>query len=362
MNIAIDAREYRENSAGKGRYVKEVIKALAKLDYENNYILLTDSSDSPDVGNNFKWVNVPQSIKMYFSIDKILKQNNVDLLFSPTSFLAPLFTGVKSIIVVHDLAVFLEPRAKPSPKTRIIEKIGLPLALEKSQKIISVSQTTKNDLVRHFKISENKIFVVPNAPFNTKVKPINCPETLRKYQLNNGYLLFVGTLEPRKNIFNLISAYANLPIPLKEEYPLVLAGKRGWNINKLDFLIDRLNLNKYIIELGFIPDEELDCLYSGATIFIYPSWYEGFGLPVLEAMQRGTPVITSTAPALVEISQKSALHIEPSDVGGLTDAIQKLLENKNSRTKLSIAGLEQVKKYSWENTARSIIDIMESTK
>lgn len=355
MNIAVDARQWREGGAGKGRYVGEIIKAISKIDSTNKYFILVNEAPTIKLPSNFTIIHLPKM--PYFWIWRNLNKLSIDLFFSPTSYLMCLFSRVKTVIVVHDLAVFLEPKAKPKLKTKVLEKIALKRALRKSIKVIAVSVNTKNDILNNFIVNKDKIEVIYPAGL-----PLNgTPDqgVLDKYGLNTGYVLYVGTIEPRKNLDNLIRAYGDLPISIKEKHPLVLVGKRGWNSDYLDGIINSTNTKRFIREVGFIPDNELLSFYHYASIFAYPSWYEGFGLPVLEAMSYGLPVITSNISSLPEVAGLATVLISPDKPEEITLAITDLLKNKDKALKMKKLGLKQAEKFTWRKSAVNTINLFD---
>ncbi|MBI3802781.1 MAG: glycosyltransferase family 4 protein [Nitrospirae bacterium] len=181
---------------------------------------------------------------------------------------------------------------------------------------------------------------------------------LSKYGLKPGsYILYIGTLEPRKNIINLLRAYATLPTRLREQYPLVLGGGMGWLMETLDMQIQKLGIQSSTIKTGYLPGGDLPALYSGAAVFVFPSLYEGFGLPPLEAMACGTPVITSNVSSLPEVVGEAGVQVHPEDVGRLAAEIEDLITDPARRALLSQKGLERAKQFSWERCAALTLDV-----
>jgi glycosyltransferase involved in cell wall biosynthesis len=354
MNIAIDARECTPNGAGKGRYVSELINSLKNIDHQNNYYLLVKSELSISLPSNFKKIKLPKY--PYFWIRKNLKKINIDVFLSPTSYLMCLFSNVKTIIVVHDLAVFLEPKARPKLKTKLIEKLTLKLALVKAQKVVAVSANTKKDILNNFKIEAGKIEVILLAAMTKSAN--SSVDIFKKYNLPSKYILYVGTIEPRKNLDNLIKAYALMSDNLKENFHLVFVGKRGWNSDSIDSTISQTKTSQYIHEVGFIPDEELPLFYKNAYLFVYPSWYEGFGLPVLEAMNNSLPVITSNISSLPEVVGEGGILVSPSDIKQISHEIIKLLTNESLAHKYALAGKKQAEEFSWNKTASQMLELL----
>ena len=230
--------------------------------------------------------------------------------------------------------------------------------LKRSDKIIAVSYSTKQDLMNYFKISDNKIKVIYEAA-DQIFQPLSSEKVQHfkdKYDLNYQYILYVGTLEPRKNIPLIIKAFYILN---KEgfQHKLVIAGKKGWKYKTIYQLIDKLNLQKEVIFIGFIPDNDLPALYNAANLFVYPSLYEGFGLPPLEAMSCGCPVITSNISSLPEVVGDAGIMIDPYSVDELYEAMHKVLINEIVRKDMIKKGLERSQMFSWTKTAEETLKI-----
>ena len=352
MRIAIDAREIM-GGAGKARYVRELILSLSKIDQENQYFLYAWERPEFTLSANFEFIELPKDKIRLLWLRRDLKARKIDVFLSPTGYHPVIFSPVKSVLVVHDLAVFVEKHSRPEFKTMMIERLSLPIALRRAKHIIADSENTRQDLMKCFKTKADKITTVLLAPFKLQGKA-------GSDRLPDKYVLFVGTLEPRKNVDGLVRAYASLPDELKKEYPLVLAGRRGWHTEKIDLAIKETSSKKYIIETGYLSEGDLPALYKMATAFVYPSWYEGFGLPPLEAMSYGVPVICSDTSSLPEVVGDAALQVNPADQAEISSALEKLLTNKALRAKLIEAGRDQAMKFSWEKTARQTLEVLES--
>lgn len=353
MNIAIDAREWKDGGAGKSRYVSEVIRHLIKFDKKNNYYLLINNQTiKTQLPSNFKTIILPKW--PYFWLGAWQKSAKIDLFFSPTSYLMTIFSKVKTITVVHDLAVFLEKRSRPSLKTKLIERLTLKLALKKSSQVIVVSNNTKQDILKNYKINADKITTIYLAPVSTKEAQVK--DVLAKYNIAKPYILYVGTIEPRKNVESIIKAFALTDENIRNNYRLVLAGKRGWNIEYIDKIIDKENLNTSVIQTGFVADEDLPEIYSKASLFVYPSWYEGFGLPVLEAMKFGVPVITSNTSSLPEVAGTAARLVKPDDIKQLSKDIATILLDKKVSQEMVRQGLVQASSFSWDKAVSELLD------
>jgi glycosyltransferase involved in cell wall biosynthesis len=265
----------------------------------------------------------------------------------------------KCIITVYDLTPLLFSETHEKGRV-LMHKYLFPLILKKSDKIISISHHTKNDIIKHFKIPEDNIKVIHLAA-NENYKPLNENEInniKQKYNLNYPFILYVGTLEPRKNIPTLLKAFYKLK---KQgiKHKLVITGKKGWKYKSIFETIEKLNLQKDVIFTGYVPDEDLPALYNAADLFVYPSIYEGFGLPPLEAMQCGTPVITSNTSSLPEVVGDAGIMVNPYDVDELANKMYEVLTNDGLREELSKKGIERAKLFSWKKCAEEHLKVYE---
>lgn len=281
-----------------------------------------------------------------------------DDLYHETNYVPMNYRG-PTVLTVFDLSFHLFPETHPPERIRYMERYFYP-RLERVMHFITISEAIKEEMVKHLNIPEKKITVTPLG-VDDRFKPIplyTTEQTLLRYGLKVGsYILYIGTLEPRKNIMNLIRAYARLPFSLRGRYPLILGGGTGWLMEKLDAEIARLGIKATTIKAGYIPAEDLPCLYRGAAFFIYPSLYEGFGLPPLEAMACGTPVITSSVSSLPEVVGNAGVLVHPEDFEKLAEEMQDLLTNPSRRQVLSAMGLERSKHFTWEKCAAKTLEV-----
>ncbi len=281
-----------------------------------------------------------------------------DDLYHETNYVPMKYNG-PTVLTVFDLSFHLFPETHPPERIRYMERYFYP-RLERVTRFITISEAIKQEMIEHLGLPKDKITVTPLG-VDENFKPI-FPDQLRpaikKYGLKRGsYILYIGTLEPRKNIINLLKAYSILPFSLREQYPLVLAGGTGWLMEGLDREIEQLHIQKTVIKTGYVPKEDLPSLYSGAVIFVYPSLYEGFGLPPLEAMACGTPVITSSVSSLPEVVGDAGVLVHPEDVEKLAEEMQDLLTNPPRRQILSAMGLERSKHFTWGKCASKTLEV-----
>ncbi len=365
MKIGIDIREAVRGKAGKGCYTAHLVEDILKSDKKNRYLLYTDR---PIVlyrnFDNAKQVIIDKKgFKWHRAALKNIYKENCDLFFAPTSYIIPALHNpkkLKVIMTVHDLVAFLFPD-KHNKKAVLTEKATIKKALKKSVRILSVSQNTKNDLSKKFKISDDAIKIVPNAASDI-FEPIdkeNFDHYIDEKQIPEKFIFIAGTLEPRKNLPVLFKAFAQV---LKEfpDYQLLVAGKKGWMFREIFETQARLGLDGKVRFMDYVPERELVYLYNLASVFVYPSVYEGFGIPPLEAMKCGCPVVTSNISSLPEVVENAAIKIDPKEPEALSDAIKSLLRNDKLRKELIEKGYKQSEKFSWKLSAKKFLDIIKT--
>jgi O-antigen biosynthesis alpha-1,3-rhamnosyltransferase len=273
--------------------------------------------------------------------------------YIPMPFIGPI------VVTIFDLSLHLWPETHPKSRRQHYQRYfykRLPWATH----FITISESTKRQMVKHLDIKPDKI-TVTHLGVDNELRKMNEQEAsaaLTAYGLSYGsYILYVGTLEPRKNITALLEAYSFLPKKIQAAFPLILAGGKGWLMEKLEDEIRRFDIASTTVLTGYVPREHLTALYSGAAVFVYPSLYEGFGLPPLEAMACGTPVITSNVSSLPEVVGDAGIMVDPSDVKRLRDEIERVLEDSSLRASLGDRGVARAKQFTWENCARQTLEV-----
>ncbi|AXI24804.1 glycosyl transferase family 1 [Methanofervidicoccus sp. A16] len=373
MKIGIISEPLNQSLTGVGNYTYNLIKELIKINsikettiYLINYnkIKIFNNLDNVIINNPFK--NYPVKtyswyiyLFMKFKVLPSSELSSLEIIHNPSQ--APTYFKIKQqyVYTIHDLTPILFPNEHKNGKY-LIYKLLLPKTLRTADKIIADSYNTKKDIIKYFKIPEDKIKVI-HLGVDEKYKPLSEEEInsiKKKYSINYPFILYVGTLEPRKNIPTLIKAYYKLK---KQGLPhkLVITGKKGWKYKSIFETIDKLNLQKDIIFTGYVPEEDLPALYNAADLFVYPSIYEGFGLPPLEAMACGTPVITSNTSSLPEVVGDAGIMVDPYDVDGLSKAMYEVLTNDGLREELRKKGLERAKLFSWKECAEEHLKVYE---
>jgi len=338
--LAIDVREaLRDHPTGKARWTKCFVKELISRKLP---LLLIGQSTLPDswVQSHVQSLTLPAGMRWHLAAANALLQKKQDILsFSPTSFIVPAITGgrVPTIPLVHDLIAF---RGEPHQRrAQIIEHLTLRRALSTAQHICAISEATKNDLLNRYRfLKADSISVIYAGPY-AESAPLNTPD--------DQTILSVGTLCPRKNQLRLIQAFALLPEVLRTQTRLIIAGGRGWGDRDI---IHLARITPGVEWKGYVTDKEYEDLFARATVFAYPSLYEGFGLPVLDALQRGIPVLTSRRGSLPEVAGEAAVFIDPEDPDSIAQGLTKLLRDAPLRERLRTEGPLQAQSFSWKRT------------
>ena len=370
MKIAINTLGPSKLKAGVGNYVTNLIRELANLDTSNTYLIYTSKENKKYFKTNNKRLII-KDIGL-FSLNKPIRVlweqlvlpfsllwNKIDVLHSP-GFVCPIIKTTKSVVTIHDMTFFSHPKVHTFFK-RIYFPLMITLSLWVSNKTISVSNNTTKDISKYVRINKKKVSTIYES-FNQLSMPehTSTDEFLRnRYNIHSKYLLFVGTLEPRKNIKSIIIALSKIK---DKKVKLVIVGGKGWMYDDLFSVLKKLKLEDRVIFTGYVPDEELGSFYRNAEGFIYPSFYEGFGIPILEAMYFGCPVITSNISSMPEVAGDAAILINPKSINELTDAIDTLLSNAKLRKDMIKKGLSNVKRFSWERMARETLNVYESLR
>lgn len=366
MKIAIEARPIKwSNGTGIGNYTYCLIQKLGEIDLQNDYTFLW-----PDQ-NLASQIPFPK-IKSFYALPKEdereeieiplwLAKEKADIFHLPQNgFRTPKkIKHTKLVVTIHDLIPYFVPEmVRPSFLKRFMAE--MPEIIDRADHIITVSETSKQDLMRIFAIKAPKISVVPSAP-GKLFRPLPKTEVQKalrtRHHLKRPYILYAGGLNPRKNIGELICAFAKICRELPSGEQLVILGPAGKHREKLKELAEALGLKDDIVFPGFIDAPELPLFYNGAALFVYPSIYEGFGLPPIEAMACGIPVITSNVSSLPEVVQDAALTVNPHDTLRLAETMHRVLTDEALTKALSEKGLSHCRKYNWDNIARKILNI-----
>ena len=373
MKIGIDISRTVEESTGVGYYAKNLVHALAAIDPGDEYLLYGIFCDC--YPKNWKKADVPKArnfslhqrwypsryvMRQWMNFAKKRNQllGGVDVLHS-TAFTMPLVSRVKVIVTIHDLSFFHYPQHHTDANYRFVNR-NVHLAARRADLIIADSVSTKRDIQRFLHVPDKKIEVVYLASgesFSARRSSEDIERVKNKYKIRKPYFLAVGSIEPRKNLARALVAFKALIEMGRVDYQCIIVGGQGWKNEAFYALLRKLDIDEHLVFTGYVPEEDLPLLYQGAGVFLYPSVYEGFGLPVLEAMSSGVPVITSKTSSLPEVAGDAALLVNPLDIFELYEAMEALATKPQLRKELALKGLEQSKKFSWEKTAQKTLEI-----
>lgn len=370
LRVAVNAMCLWRPITGIGQYTLNIARAWAARGYfDARYFYGGEwaAEAAPRVAGGlsaFKRL-VKRFVPKPYEISRALLQRGFDqrpgrfdVYFEP-NFLPFRFDGPR-VLTVHDLSYVRYAETHPAERVRYMAKV-LPAAIEQAAHILTDSYFQRDEIVGYFGIAPERVTVAhlgTTPEFRPRRAP-ECAEALQRYGLTyRGYLLSVGTLEPRKNLGMVLDAYARLPAPLRRRYPLVAAGFRGWNTETLVPRLRALARSGDVRPLGFVNDADLPALYSGAALLLYPSLYEGFGLPALEAMASRIPVIASNCSSLPEVVGDAGVQVAPEDVPAMTLAIQELLGDAAAWDRRALAGLERAREFTWERCAATTADVL----
>ena len=361
--IGIDGTPLLGERSGVGNYTGRLLAALLKLTPQWEYLLF---SNRPLNGLETELQNATQ-VKRYFQRSRWLwmqtvlpgsiRRTRADLCHF-TNALAPLWQPAPFVLTIHDASLYVYGHYHPRAR-HLTMRMTLPIVARRASAIITVSNHSRDELVTILGLPREKIHVVYEAAAQC-FRPVREPGTLsylrRKYRLPDKFLLFVGTLEPRKNLVRLARAIGRVRRQ-GLEHKVVLVGPMGWMMEGFEREVEALGLKDDIIYLGYVAGDDLPGIYSLATAFVFPSLYEGFGLPPLEAMACGTPVLTSDRSSLAEVCGEAALLVDPNSEKAIAAGLTRLLRDETLQHELRQRGLQHVKQYSWERAARETASI-----
>jgi glycosyltransferase involved in cell wall biosynthesis len=375
MKVAIDVRTVLSNRSGVGNYVLHLIQNLKQVDRDTIYYFLALKKNLSFLGplageqNPLLTVFSHESHPLgdfweHFMLPLRLKEKEIDVFHGPASLIPFRKDHYRVVVTIHDLVAFLFPETIPL-KYGAYMRFLLRQAVKRANKIISVSYHTRQDLIKILKVPPEKIVVIHEAP-SPNFRPIdhNKVRTLlkEKYGITKKYIYHLGNIEPRKNLIVLLEAFTLVCREFGSEYQLVVSGQKGWLIRSLSQFLKNYPNREQVRFTGYVPMEDLPFFMNGAELFVFPSLYEGFGLPVLEAMSCGIPVVSSNRSSIPEIVGSAGALIDPTNTQELADQIIALLSNEADRNRLSMLGKEQAARFSWLEVARKTLEVYRSVK
>jgi len=377
VRIGIDVSLVPGQTSGGGQYAYQLSRALAAIDHVNSYLLypvfyyivhpdfpLADLPTAANMRVAHRWLS-PRLVQFLWRPDrperfKELLLGDVDVVHS-TTFCAPRFRRRRKrlVVTIYDLSFVTYPEFHlPANVEHCLQ--GTKLAIDRADALIAISESTRRELIDEMGAPPERIVVTPLAS-DPRLRRVSDPARLaavrRRYDLPERFVLFLGALEPRKNVLRLLEAFAALAATLRREFPLVVAGAQGWLNEPVREHAQKLGLGESVRFPGYIDPGDVAALYSLATVFAYPSLWEGFGLPVLEAMACGTPVLTSSVSSLPEVAGDAAVLVPPTDVDAITAGLGRLLEDRALRADLSERGRRRAAQFSWDRCARDTLAV-----
>ena len=363
MRIAIDARKLRDY--GIGTYIRNLVRHLARIDRSTEYVLIVQPVDieiGGELGENFRTIpdwSRAYSIREQLTIPLDLRREKIDLFHAPHYVLPPL-TPCKSVVTIHDCIHMRFRQYLPNRLGYVYARSSLWVATHRSTRVLTVSETSKRDILRYFRIPESKIDVIHNAideRLGAAPTEDEMAQVRERYQLNAPFVLYTGNIKPHKNLERLIEAFNTLRRGGLEHVKLLIIGDEISKYATLRRAVHRYKLHKHVRFFGFVSDKTLASLYRLASVFVFPSLYEGFGLPPLEAMAAGTPVITSNVSSLPEVAGDAAILIDPYVPDEIDDPRRRVLTEPELRDDLRSRGLARVQQFSWDRSVRRVREI-----
>lgn len=372
LRFGIDGIPLHEPLTGVGHYTLELARALARESPAEEFDFLSQHPYLPSIKNNADAHATPPNLHLIqtvrgrinrywwlIGLPQYIREHGIKL-FHGTNYDIPLWKFCPTVLTIHDLSLMLHSQTHEAVSVRRSRR--LPLMARTATMIVTPSESVRREVCEHLPVRPEKVVAIVEAA-RSLFRPMPETETIETRQrlnIEDDFLLFVGTLEPRKNLVTLVRAYEALARVLDQKLPqLVIVGKKGWLNDDLFATVKASGVEGRINLTGYLTDEELCALYSSCRIFIYPSLYEGFGLPPLEAMACGAPVVTSRIASIAEVTGNAARLFDPQDVESLTHELHALLTNEQERRHLSALGLKRAAEFSWERTARETREVYE---
>lgn len=362
MNIGVDGNEANvKNRVGSGQYALAMIREFSKVKNHQFAVYLKEKPlpDLPKETDTFKYkIFGPKKLWTQFALPRELTFGKKPDIFLTLGHYGPRFSRVPYVATIFDLSYLHYPKLFNKDDLYQLTNWSR-YSIKKSKHILAISSATKADIVKSYDVNASKITVTHmgynQGLFNPQTK-VKVEKTKAKYKIDGEYIIFAGTLQPRKNIKRLIEAFGQI----KGEAKLVIVGKKGWMYSDIFEKVKELKLQSKIIFTDFVPEEDLSALISGAKVYVLPSLYEGFGIPVIEAQACGTPVVVSNTSSLPEVVGNSGIKVDPNSTKSVKDGIEKLLNNPTIRADLVKKGFKNAHSFSWQKCAQETLKVVES--
>jgi glycosyltransferase involved in cell wall biosynthesis len=375
MKIAVESSTFLiKNKTGVEHYTQRLMQAVLELDRSNTYLMTYMAFGKrpiPDFNlsasnvqhRRVRWLpgklyNLFLRLPFGLPID-VIAGIKPDIFFFPNFVLWPLWQTKRSVIVIHDLAYLELPEVlKTGHHVWFLQK-SITRSIKKASRVVAVSEHTKRQISKYYGVPLNEIAVVSPSLDKNAFRPasdVEIKQFKKRHGIRDNYILYFGTLEPRKNIVGLIRSYRLLPAELRAKYQLVLAGGKGWGSAEIDHELSLLQPGE-LVRTGYVPQDEAHVVYSGATVFVYASRYEGWGMQTLEAMACGTPVISADNSSLPEVGGDAALYFKSGDDTQLVAALQRVLTDAKLRQQMVRKGYAHCKNFSWQRSAENLLKV-----
>jgi glycosyltransferase involved in cell wall biosynthesis len=363
VRIGIDARKLHD--FGIGTYIRNLLRQLSRLDHDTDFVVLCRPEDRDaltSLGENFR--PVPETAGNYSLAEQVkvplaLKREGVTLFHAPHYVLPPL-VRCKSVVTIHDCIHLMFPQYLPNRFALAYARAAIGQAAKRATRVMTVSETSKRDILRYVDTEADKIDVIYNAyddRFAVEPREEDVVRVRERFQLHDEFVLYAGNVKPHKNVERLIQAFHLVRQSGLDHLKLVIIGDEVSRYAALRRAVHKHQLHKYVRFLGYLPEETLAVMYRLAGVFVFPSLYEGFGLPPLEAMASGTPVVTSNISSLPEVAGDAALLVDPYEPAAIADGIARVLTDERIRRELRAKGLARARQFSWEASVRRVRDI-----
>lgn len=369
MKIGIDARFYGPTRTGPGRYTQKLVDHLQEIDNKNDYVVFLrkdnwdefqpKSSRFKKVLADYRWYSLSEQLFMPWKI----KNEKIDLMHFP-HFNIPIFYPGKFIVTIHDLIITHFPTRRATKlgpllykAKQIGYKIVIWMAAKRAKRIITVSQFSKQEIVKHFKLKDEKVVVTYEACDPPKQAEGGFAHIADRFKITKPYLLYVGNTYPHKNLERLILAFKKILEEESIDIQLVLVGKRDYFSERLENLVKEQRMVGDVIFTGFVEDNELPLFYRSALLYVFPSSIEGFGLPPLEAMSYDLPVVSSNAPCMPEILGEAVKYFHPDEISDIVHVLKQVIQDKQTQESLREKGREHTKRFSWKKMVEKTYSI-----
>jgi glycosyltransferase involved in cell wall biosynthesis len=364
MRIGIDAHMVGSRETGNETYCLGLIEGLEQIEDHNQYMVyLTSPSVLPSVNGHGRLLRRmlrrgSSAWRLLMGFAQASRSDRLDVLH--VTYNVPFFTRCPLVVSVHDISYVHFPEFFSKRDLRLLGAY-VPYSVKRARHVLTLSESAAQDIERVYGVPRSKISVVPlaaRAPYTGMAEPTRVSYMRETYGLSEPYILAVGNLQPRKNLLRLVEAVAQLPA-WASDLKLAVVGKAQWKESDIYRRVTELGLNDRVVFTGYVSDEDLALLYHGSLALVYPSLYEGFGLPILEAMSCGTPVICSNTSSMPEVAGDAAIMIDPLNVGELADAIGSVAQSNSLREQLRHRGFARASSFSWLKTARQTLKVYE---